>query len=62
MGDLNGTVQQCGDDLEMEDASVEGDRSRERGKECIDESRGRRLGRTRDKTQTLGLGEQGMEI
>lgn len=55
----------CGEDMDMEDASVEseaGERSRERGEHGVDESRGRRLGRTRDKTQTHGLGEEGMEI
>ncbi|KAG6370919.1 hypothetical protein JVT61DRAFT_10945 [Boletus reticuloceps] len=54
------------EDLEMVDGSLElegGDRSREG---CKDELRGRRLGRSRDKSLThavgLGLREEGMEI
>lgn len=70
VADLNRSIERCGEsveDLEMEDASVEseaGDRSRERVEEGVNELRGRRLARARDKAQThtLGLGEAGMEI
>lgn len=67
VADSHGGAERCGEDLEMEDASVEsaaGERSRERGGEGVGELRGRRLARAREKAQThiLGIGEVGMEI
>lgn len=70
VADLNKGVERCGEsaeDLEMEDASVEseaGERSREEVEQGVNDLRGRRLARARDKVQThtLGLGDAGMEI
>ena len=65
MADLSGTAARCGEDLEMEDASVvsdAGERSRERGGGGAGELRGRRPGRARDKMQTYRLGDDGMVI
>lgn len=65
VSELNGGCGDSADDLEMEDGvgSKTRDCSREEG---VGELRGRRLGRTRDKTHmhALGLGpaEEGMEI
>jgi len=67
MSESNRGLDRCGEDLEMEDGSIEsgvGERSRG-GEEGVSHLRGRRPGRPRDKTQShtlFGPGEERMEI